>query len=350
MLLHPLCPTIERRVCDAGHRRRGLLAALVLAAVAACALQPMIAPAASPVQRSAGASTASPAAPAEAAADPRESSEPAPTPTPAAPGTGGATGRSTSGFRVSPRQTPTYHAPQRIRPTPIIPSRIRASIWATNTRLRIGDEVRLFFRIDTDSRVYIFSTGADGVTHQIFPNIYDTDNFLRAGTYTIPDSNYRLVADGPVGREEISLLAISGERDWFPDYRVFPQGDPDGAFPRRQGGATQLKESLGARLQAEQPGAESPAPREIPKAKGRSGASSTSEEKSTEAIGPGTNTGAGRESSRLGISPRPVRPIRPGYPDCAIGEARVTLQIVGGRPRGWSAEPTYRYPVPRREP
>lgn len=73
-----------------------------------------------------------------------------------------------------------------------------------------GDSVVLTVTATEDSYIWVFDTGTSGKVHQIFPNRYETDNFLTAGrTLQIPqgDSNYALAVAPPSGVELITVVA-----------------------------------------------------------------------------------------------------------------------------------------------
>ncbi len=110
--------------------------------------------------------------------------------------------------------------PEEIRvvpvPDPVHPIPIRIDLWTDDNTYAIDDSVEISFRVDRDSYFYLFSTEATGVTRQIFPNRFDTENFLKAGvTYSIPKRGYDLVASGPPGIEKLCAVAIGERYDWL---------------------------------------------------------------------------------------------------------------------------------------
>ena len=61
-----------------------------------------------------------------------------------------------------------------------------------------------------DAYIWVFDTGTSGKVHQIFPNKYDTGNFLAANTplsIPQPDSKYQLAVSHPQGAELITVVA-----------------------------------------------------------------------------------------------------------------------------------------------
>jgi hypothetical protein len=116
-------------------------------------------------------------------------------------------------------------------------------IWTDRTAYRLGDPVRVYFRVTRNAYVYIFDTEPDGVTHQILPNFYDQENYVRGGiTYSIPDASYELRVTGPAGWETLRIVAVE-QRCWVLDEyeRGFRRSAP---FPERPAGATALREKL----------------------------------------------------------------------------------------------------------
>jgi hypothetical protein len=96
---------------------------------------------------------------------------------------------------------------------------IRPEIWTDRQQLTLGDRIRLFFRVNEDSYVYIYNTDAAGRKTQIFPNYFDQSNRVRAGfTYAIPDGSYDLTVTPPAGTETITIMALA---DDYPDIRRY---------------------------------------------------------------------------------------------------------------------------------
>ena len=83
-----------------------------------------------------------------------------------------------------------------------------------------GDHVVLSVTTTEDSYIWVFDTGTSGKVHQLFPNRYDQDNFLNAGsTLSIPpaDAEYVLSASHPQGAELITVVATKENTPLTPD-------------------------------------------------------------------------------------------------------------------------------------
>lgn len=107
-------------------------------------------------------------------------------------------------------------------------------------RYHIGDPLRISFGVNRDAHVFIFDTDAAGVSRLIFPNYYDTDNFLRAGkSYYIPDRGYQMEVAGPAGNETLTAIAVGDPYPLLGEYRTFSKDDPYPAW--REGAAGMIR-------------------------------------------------------------------------------------------------------------
>jgi hypothetical protein len=73
-----------------------------------------------------------------------------------------------------------------------------------------GETLVLTVETTEDAYIWVFDTGTSGKVHQIFPNQYETSNFLAANArLDIPraDSNYQLAVSHPQGAELITVIA-----------------------------------------------------------------------------------------------------------------------------------------------
>jgi hypothetical protein len=115
---------------------------------------------------------------------------------------------------------------------------LQVRIRADRARYHIGDRLKLTFGANRDSYVYIFVTDAGGITRQVFPNYYDTNNFVRSGrTYFIPDRSYDLEITAPTGNENVTIVAVEQDFPFLGDFRRYTVKDP---YPATREGAASL--------------------------------------------------------------------------------------------------------------
>jgi len=76
---------------------------------------------------------------------------------------------------------------------PVYPEKgegLSAKLSLSETDLKEGDEINIFYQVSEDSYVYIFSIAADGSVTLLLPNSNMPDNFTRAGmAYQFPPAN-----------------------------------------------------------------------------------------------------------------------------------------------------------------
>jgi len=86
---------------------------------------------------------------------------------------------------------------------PVYPERgegLSVKLSLSKTDMREGDEVKIFYQVNKDSHVYIFSISADGSVTLLLPNSNMPDNFTRAGrVYQFPP------ADSPINLKAMFL-------------------------------------------------------------------------------------------------------------------------------------------------
>lgn len=139
---------------------------------------------------------------------------------------------------------------------------LETSVRTDLARYHVGDHMKIFMTVNRDSYVYVFDTDAVGISRLIFPNYYDTQNFLKAGkTYYFPDRGYDMEVTGPAGRENLTIVAVSEEYPFLADYRRYTRQDP---YPTYRDGAAELVRRI-ERFRKEPWGAEVHAVRPAPK-------------------------------------------------------------------------------------
>jgi hypothetical protein len=72
-----------------------------------------------------------------------------------------------------------------------------------------GDTLRVTVSLNQASYVYIYTITPDRRVNLLFPNAYQPDNLLQAGTHTIPNRRYSFVISPPTGVECLQVLALA---------------------------------------------------------------------------------------------------------------------------------------------
>jgi hypothetical protein len=115
-----------------------------------------------------------------------------------------------------------------------------------------GENLVLTVETTEDAYVWVFDTGTSGKVHQIYPNKYDTSNFLAANTpLQIPqtDSKYQLAVSHPQGAELITVVASKDKVSLTPQLIDTSGG---GAFLALRGDAASVAKDLSITLREQQ--------------------------------------------------------------------------------------------------
>lgn len=86
------------------------------------------------------------------------------------------------------------------------------SVWMERKLYRIGDTVTINLKSSRDCYVTLLNVRSNGEIWELFPNIYNENNSIKANvTYTIPSNNdnFRLATVDPPGSEYIKAIASS---------------------------------------------------------------------------------------------------------------------------------------------
>jgi hypothetical protein len=90
-------------------------------------------------------------------------------------------------------------------------SDFKASLRLLNasTPVRKGEKVQFEFTVSHDCHVYLVDIQPDGTVNLLFPNPFQKDNFVKAGTHRLPapGARYHFKVGGPFGRELVKLIA-----------------------------------------------------------------------------------------------------------------------------------------------
>ncbi len=130
---------------------------------------------------------------------------------------------------------------------------VDAAVDRANRIYTHGDHVVLSVRATEDSYIWVFDTGTSGKVHQIFPNRYQENNFLAAGsTLNIPpaDAEYALAVAHPQGAELITVVATRENAPLTPE--LVDLGANAGPFLALQGSADSVAKDLAITLRRQE--------------------------------------------------------------------------------------------------
>ena len=121
---------------------------------------------------------------------------------------------------------------------------------------RPGENVALTVKTTNDAYIWVFDTGTSGRVHQLFPNEYAADNFVRAGqSLTLPGAqdDYRFVVSQPAGVELLTVIASPDNKPLTRD--LIDRETSAGPFLALLGTAASLSKDLHVAMKQEHPGA-----------------------------------------------------------------------------------------------
>jgi len=97
-------------------------------------------------------------------------------------------------------------APLGIVPTPT-PTPLTVGVWTDKSTYVIGENATIYFTVSQASYIYIYDVQPDGVVRLIFPNAYDQQNYMPAGTHALPNGSYQFTIAPPAGTEQLQIIA-----------------------------------------------------------------------------------------------------------------------------------------------
>ena len=121
---------------------------------------------------------------------------------------------------------------------------------------RPGETVALTVKSTKDAYIWVFDTGTSGRVHQLFPNEYAADNFVRAGhSLTLPDAqdDYQFVVSQPAGVELLTVVASPNNKPLTQNF--IDRETSAGPFLALLGTAASLSKDLHITIQQDHPGA-----------------------------------------------------------------------------------------------
>lgn len=117
-----------------------------------------------------------------------------------------------------------------------------------------GDTLTLTVETTEDAYVWVFDTGTSGKVHQIFPNLYADNNFVRKDSPVAipgPGAEYEFAVSRPSGPE---LLTVIASRDSAPlAQELVAEETGSGPFLPLRGTATSVAKDLSVSLRERHP-------------------------------------------------------------------------------------------------
>ena len=131
---------------------------------------------------------------------------------------------------------------------------VTTAVDRPDARYRHGESLTLTVDVTEDAYVWVFDTGTSGKVHQLFPNRFASDNFVRAGeSLAIPHegAGYQLLVSHPKGAE---LLTVIASKDNTPLTRdLVDEKTQAGPFLALRGDAGSVAKDLSITLKEKHP-------------------------------------------------------------------------------------------------
>ena len=119
--------------------------------------------------------------------------------------------------------------PLGITPTPSPGGNLTVGVWTNKSSYTVGETMQVFFSVNQPAYVYIYDIQPDSVVRRIFPNAFSQNNYVPAGTHTLPDNpSYQLSVTYPAGVEQLQIIASLTPLSLTPHYygEPFPLATP----------------------------------------------------------------------------------------------------------------------------
>ena len=126
---------------------------------------------------------------------------------------------------------------------------VMSAVDRADARYTHGESLVLTIEVTEDAYVWVLDTGTSGKVHQIFPNRYENNNFIRAGQpVAIPQANaeYQFLVSHPMGAELLTVIASKDSTPLTAD--LIDQETDAGAFLALRGNAASIAKDLSISL------------------------------------------------------------------------------------------------------
>jgi hypothetical protein len=123
--------------------------------------------------------------------------------------------------------------------------KVDLSVDRKDATYKVGDPITFSFKTNKDCRLSLFNVGTSGKVTIIFPNEYQKDNLVKAGTeYRIPskDAKYLFKANGPAGEDIVKAIATLEKVDLVSASDLKP---PEGGFQEATKPEDQIAKDIG---------------------------------------------------------------------------------------------------------
>ncbi len=133
-------------------------------------------------------------------------------------------------------------APLGIIIEPPAPGGLEAIIWVDEPAYQINEYLQVHFEVNEDAYIYVWDIDPTGGACLIYPNNYESNNYVSAGPHTIPGvGTYHLRVQEPTGTERLQIVATKSSVDGIVQFfGGFSPGSPFACSPSGRQAASQI--------------------------------------------------------------------------------------------------------------
>ncbi|HCP32377.1 TPA: hypothetical protein DIT45_03945, partial [Candidatus Acetothermia bacterium] len=133
-------------------------------------------------------------------------------------------------------------APLGIIIEPPAPGGLEATIWVDEPAYQINEYLQVHFEVNEDAYIYVWDIDPTGGACLIYPNNYESNNYVSAGPHTIPGvGTYHLRVQEPTGTERLQIVATKSSVDGIVQFfGGFSKGSPFACSPSGRQAASQI--------------------------------------------------------------------------------------------------------------
>lgn len=97
-------------------------------------------------------------------------------------------------------------SPLGLTPAPV-EEPLAVQLWVNRTSYTEGEAASAVVTVNRSAYIYLFDVRTDGTVRLLFPNGYSTQNFVSAGTHSLPAGLYQFLVAGPAGTDTLQIVA-----------------------------------------------------------------------------------------------------------------------------------------------